>query len=54
MYEILKAKARKMNSELLMEFLNQPKIKKHIEDWRNWTEPVSLGIAIEANKRGLI
>ena len=52
--QILQAKARNFSDALLMETLNQPKLKKHILDWENWTEPVSYAVAEEAFKRGLI
>lgn len=52
--QILQSKARALNDELLIETLNQPKLKKHISDWRNWNEPVFYAIAEEAHNRGLI
>ncbi len=52
--QILQAKVKNFSDELLMEVLTQPKLKKHLPDWRNWTEPVYFAMAEESFKRNLI
>ena len=54
LHQILASKAKGMSNETIMSILNDPKYKRHLADWRNWTEPFALGLATEAHKRNLI